>query len=90
MQALGRPAQAAQALDSAAAAGGCQLQGSRTDRSSWLVICGRRVAKAKGHALILLGCRLKLPAELEHEFATVDFVLRPAIIAGDRERAFAS
>jgi hypothetical protein len=25
-----------------------------------------RIAKANGHALILLGCRLKLPPELEH------------------------
>lgn len=34
-----------------------------------------RVAKANGHALILLGCRLKLPAELEHEFTPIDFHL---------------
>ncbi len=34
-----------------------------------------RVAKAKGHALILLGCRLKLPAELDHEITHVDFSL---------------
>ena len=34
-----------------------------------------RVAKANGHALILLGCRLKLPAELEHEITHVDFLL---------------
>ncbi len=34
-----------------------------------------RVAKANGHALILLGCRLKLPAELEHEITHVDFTL---------------
>jgi len=34
-----------------------------------------RMAKANGHALILLGCRLKLPAELEHEFTDVDFDL---------------
>lgn len=34
-----------------------------------------RLAKAGGHALILLGCRLKLPAELEHEFTQVDFSL---------------
>ncbi len=34
-----------------------------------------RVAKTNGHALILLGCRLKLPAELEHEITHVDFTL---------------
>jgi hypothetical protein len=36
------------------------------------------VAKAHGHALILLGGRLKLPAELEHEIARVDFLLPDA------------
>jgi len=34
-----------------------------------------RVAKSNGHALILLGCRLKLPPELEHEITHVDFSL---------------
>ena len=34
-----------------------------------------RIAKANGHALILLGCRLKLPPELEHEISHVDFSL---------------
>jgi AAA+ superfamily predicted ATPase len=34
-----------------------------------------RVAKSNGHALVLLGCRLKLPAELEHEITAVDFSL---------------
>jgi SpoVK/Ycf46/Vps4 family AAA+-type ATPase len=34
-----------------------------------------RVAKANGHALVLLGCRLKLPPELEHEVTHVDFTL---------------
>ncbi|MCF7734309.1 MAG: AAA family ATPase [Akkermansiaceae bacterium] len=34
-----------------------------------------RIAKANGHALILLGCRLKLPPELEHEITHVDFSL---------------
>jgi SpoVK/Ycf46/Vps4 family AAA+-type ATPase len=34
-----------------------------------------RVAKSNGHAIILLGCRLKLPAELEHEITHVDFSL---------------
>jgi AAA+ superfamily predicted ATPase len=34
-----------------------------------------RVAKGNGHALILLGCRLKLPPELEHEITHVDFSL---------------
>jgi AAA+ superfamily predicted ATPase len=37
-----------------------------------------RVAKANGHALILLGCRLKLPPELEHEITHVDFNLPDA------------
>ncbi len=34
-----------------------------------------RLAKANGHSIILLGCRLKLPAELEHEITHVDFGL---------------
>ena len=34
-----------------------------------------RQAKSNGHALLLLGCRLKLPPELDHEFARVDFNL---------------
>ena len=34
-----------------------------------------RVAKSNGHTLILLGCRLKLPPELEHEITHVDFSL---------------
>jgi ATP-dependent 26S proteasome regulatory subunit len=34
-----------------------------------------RVAKGNGHALVLLGCRLKLPPELEHEITHVDFSL---------------
>ncbi|MES2658853.1 MAG: AAA family ATPase [Verrucomicrobiota bacterium] len=34
-----------------------------------------RLAKAGGHALILLGCRLKLPAELDHEITHVNFSL---------------
>jgi SpoVK/Ycf46/Vps4 family AAA+-type ATPase len=34
-----------------------------------------RVAKSNGHAIILLGCRLKLPPELEHEITHVDFSL---------------
>jgi AAA+ superfamily predicted ATPase len=34
-----------------------------------------RVAKGNGHAIILLGCRLKLPPELEHEITHVDFSL---------------
>ncbi len=34
-----------------------------------------RLAKSNGHTLILLGCRLKLPAELEHEITHVDFHL---------------
>jgi hypothetical protein len=34
-----------------------------------------RIAKANGHALILLGCRLKLPPELDHEITHVNFTL---------------
>lgn len=34
-----------------------------------------RAAKSKGHAIILLGCRMKLPPELEHELAIMDFEL---------------
>jgi len=34
-----------------------------------------RLAKANGHALILLGCRLKLPPELDHKITRVDFSL---------------
>lgn len=37
-----------------------------------------RLAKVGGHAIILLGCRLKLPQELEHEITTVDFSLPDA------------
>lgn len=37
-----------------------------------------RIAKAKGHAVILLGCRLKLPVELEHEITQIDFSLPDA------------
>jgi SpoVK/Ycf46/Vps4 family AAA+-type ATPase len=34
-----------------------------------------RLAKTNGHALILLGCRLRLPAELDHEITRIDFAL---------------
>ncbi len=34
-----------------------------------------RLAKSNGHALILLGCRLRLPAELDHEITRIDFAL---------------
>jgi len=34
-----------------------------------------RIAKAKGHALLLLGCRLKLPPELDHEITRVELAL---------------
>ena len=37
-----------------------------------------RIAKSNGHTLILLGCRLKLPPELEHEMTHVDFTLPDA------------
>jgi SpoVK/Ycf46/Vps4 family AAA+-type ATPase len=41
-----------------------------------------RVAKANGHSIILLGCRLKLPAELEREVTHVDFNLPDATQLG--------
>jgi AAA+ superfamily predicted ATPase len=41
-----------------------------------------RIAKANGHSLILLGCRLKLPPELEHEITHVDFSLPDHIQLG--------
>ena len=41
-----------------------------------------RLAKANGHAIVLLGCRLKLPAELDHEFAHVEFRLPDAAQLG--------
>ena len=41
-----------------------------------------RVAKANGHALVLLGCRLKLPPELLHEITHVDFSLPDAAKLG--------
>lgn len=34
-----------------------------------------RLAKTNGHCLILLGCRPKLPAEVEHEITRIDFPL---------------
>jgi AAA+ superfamily predicted ATPase len=34
-----------------------------------------RVAKANGHTLILLGCRLNLPPELDHEITQIDMAL---------------
>ena len=34
-----------------------------------------RIGKTKGHTLAVLGCRLKLPPELEREFIVVDFTL---------------
>ena len=34
-----------------------------------------RVAKANGHTLILLGCRLNLPAEIDQEITRIDFSL---------------
>ena len=41
-----------------------------------------RIAKSNGHAIILLGCRLKLPPELEHEITHVDFSLPDAAKLG--------
>lgn len=37
-----------------------------------------RVAKANGHTLILLGCRLQLPQELDHEITRIEFSLPDA------------
>ncbi len=34
-----------------------------------------RIAKTNGHTFILLGCRLSLPKELEHEITLIDFGL---------------
>lgn len=34
-----------------------------------------RIAKSNGHTLILVGCRLKLPPELEHEITHIEFAL---------------
>jgi hypothetical protein len=34
-----------------------------------------RLAKSRGHSIILLGCRSKLPAELDHEITHLDFKL---------------
>ena len=34
-----------------------------------------RVAKANGHTLILLGCRLNLPAEIDNEITRIEFCL---------------
>jgi len=34
-----------------------------------------RLAKANGHCLMFLGCRLRLSAELEHEVTRIDFAL---------------
>ncbi|GAA5117430.1 AAA family ATPase [Luteolibacter yonseiensis] len=41
-----------------------------------------RLAKSRGHSIILLGCRLKLSPELEHEITHLDFKL-PDIIQLD-------
>ena len=37
-----------------------------------------RTAKTNGHTLVMLGCRLNLPPELEHEITNVDFSLPDA------------
>ncbi len=37
-----------------------------------------RIAKTSGHALILLGCRLNLPAEIDHEITRIEFGLPDA------------
>lgn len=41
------------------------------------------LAKGKGHCLILLGCRHKLPPELDHEITRIDYALPgPAQLGG--------
>ena len=42
-----------------------------------------RAGKTKGHTLAVLGCRLKLPPELEREFIVVDFTLPGAEALGE-------
>ncbi len=42
-----------------------------------------RVGKTKGHTLAVLGCRLRLPPELEREFIVVDFTLPGAEALGE-------
>ena len=42
-----------------------------------------RTAKSNGHALVLVGCRLDLPAELEHEITRVDFGLPDTLRLGE-------
>jgi AAA+ superfamily predicted ATPase len=37
-----------------------------------------RIAKTNGHTLILLGCRLNLPAEIDHEITRIEFGLPDA------------
>ena len=41
-----------------------------------------RLAKVNGHTLILLGCRLKLPPELDHEITHIEFGLPDASALG--------
>ncbi|MEO5715985.1 MAG: AAA family ATPase [Luteolibacter sp.] len=41
-----------------------------------------RVAKINGHTLILLGCRLTMPPELDHEITRIEFGLPDAIALG--------
>ncbi len=41
-----------------------------------------RLAKTAGHTLVITGCRLKLPPELEHEVAVIDFDLPDAANLG--------
>ena len=42
-----------------------------------------RAGKTKGHTVAVLGCRLKLPPELEREFIVVDFELLGAVSLGE-------
>jgi len=42
-----------------------------------------RLAKSAGHALVLTGCRSKLPPELEHEVAVIDLDLPDVTMLGN-------
>jgi hypothetical protein len=42
-----------------------------------------RLAKSAGHALVLTGCRVKLPPELEHEVTVIELDLPDAIQLGN-------
>ena len=44
-------------------------------KPKWRRDRGSRAGKTKGHTIAVLGCRLRLPPELEREFIVVDFTL---------------